>query len=456
MRTKKIMVVDDERLIRWTLEQKLSREGYEVITAEKGQECLDKVKEDLPDLLILDLRLPDIDGLTLLQTLRETDKNLVIIMMTAHGGVESAVQAMKMGVFDYISKPFDYDELKIVVEKALETAHIRKELERLRSEQLGAYGFQDMVVVSRPMQQVLDMVKKLIQSEVTTVLLQGESGTGKDLVAKIIHYQSNRNNYPYMTINCAALPENLLESELFGHERGAFTDAKATKKGLLELADGGTVFLDEIGDMNASLQAKVLRVLEDKIFKRVGGIKDIKVDIRIIAASNRDLEKAIQEGNFRQDLFYRLKVFPLYLPPLRERKEEIMPLIYFFLERFNKEFKRNIKGVASLAQKFLMQYPWPGNVRELRNVLERALILGSGDTLLVEHLPLEIVAAASRAEPLAGDYKLPLSGIVLEDLEKDLVCQALDLAGGNQVRAAKLLSISRDAFRNRMKKFGLL
>jgi transcriptional regulator with PAS, ATPase and Fis domain len=306
------------------------------------------------------------------------------------------------------------------------------------------------------MEVIFRMVHKIAQSDATTVLLQGESGSGKDLIARAIHYQSTRTSKPYMEVNCTSLPETLIESELFGHEKGAFTDAKAMKKGLFELADGGTVLLDEIGDMPLNTQAKLLRVIENKAFKRLGGVKDIVVNIRIIAATNKDLREASAKGAFREDLYYRLKVFPIFLPSLLDRKEDIPLLVQYFIQQFNREFKKNVKGVSPETLKMMMDYHWPGNVRELKNVIERAIILESEEMILPEHLPPEII---SPEESLHGDedaIKLPKKGVSLNDVEKDLIKQALETARGNQVRAAKLLGLSRDTLRYRMKKYGLL
>jgi transcriptional regulator with PAS, ATPase and Fis domain len=306
------------------------------------------------------------------------------------------------------------------------------------------------------MKNVLAMMDKVAKSEAATVLVQGESGTGKELVAKWIHYKSNRADKPFVAINCASVPSALLESELFGHEKGAFTDAKVTKKGLFELADGGTIFLDEIGDMEIGMQAKLLRFLEDRTFRRVGGTKVITVEIRIISATNKDLLKAIEEKTFRNDLYYRLQVIPIFLPPLRERKEDILQLANHFIESFDKEFNKHVKGISSMAEKMLVEYNWPGNIRELKNVIERAIILGNDETLLLEHLPLEIIAKGSSAAPPMTSIKLPPEGIDIEEVEKELIHQALETSDWNQSKAAKKLNLGIDAFRYRMKKFGFL
>jgi DNA-binding NtrC family response regulator len=457
-----ILVVDDEHLIRWSLEQQLRREGYNVLLAETGAEALSKAQAESPDLILLDVRLPDADGLEILERLRAGDPECLVIMITAHGGVQSAVRAMKLGAHDYVIKPFDMEELKLTVRKALETRTLRRDVARFQAELRHGSDLGDIVGVSRAIRDLKALIQRIAQSDATTVLLEGESGTGKDLVARVIHFESARSRNPFLAVNCVALPEHLLESELFGHEKGAFTDAKALKKGLFEQADAGTVYLDEIGDMKPDLQVKLLRLIEEKTFRRVGGMRDLRVDVRIIAATNRDLAKALEAGEFRKDLYYRLKVFPIYLAPLREHPEDILLLAKHFITRFNREMRREILDLHPEAQACLTRYPWPGNVRELRNVLERAMILTSGEVLHVEHLPPEIGASpaegppAPQAPPKAVPVAFPMEGVRLEEVERDLVRMALDATEGNQVRAARLLGISRDALRNRMKKFGFL
>jgi len=457
-----ILVVDDEHLIRWSLEQQLRRDGYNVLLAETGAEALSKAQAENPDLILLDVRLPDADGLEILERLRAGDPEALVIMITAHGGVQSAVRAMKLGAHDYVIKPFDMEELTLTVRKALETRTLRRDVARFQAELRHGSGLGDIVGVSRVIRELKALIQRIAQSDATTVLLEGESGTGKDLVARVIHFESVRARKPFLAVNCVALPEHLLESELFGHEKGAFTDAKALKKGLFEQADGGTLYLDEIGDMKMDLQAKLLRLIEEKTFRRVGGMRDLRVDVRIIAATNRDLAKALEAGEFRKDLYYRLKVFPIFLAPLREHPEDILPLAKHFIARFNREMRREILDLHPEAQACLTRYAWPGNVRELRNVLERAMILTSGEVLHLEHLPSEIGASPAERTPTpqtlfkAVPVAFPMEGVRLEEVERDLVRMALDATEGNQVRAARLLGISRDALRNRMKKFGFL
>ena len=456
MRQQKILVVDDEHLIRWSLEQNLKKQGYEVVTAASGEDALKLLKDDVPDLMLLDIQLPGIDGLAVLERVKEMEEEIIVIMVTALGVLETAVKAMRMGAYDYINKPFNLDELAIVIKKALETGELKREVAHLRSEQSRKYGTGGIIGRSRHMQNVLAMVEKVAKSDAGTILIQGESGTGKELIAKAIHYQSGRAERPFMAINCAAVPETLLESELMGHERGAFTDAKVQKKGLLEMADGGTLFLDEIGDMAPGMQAKLLRVLEDRSFRRVGGIKDIQVDVRIISATNKDLLQAIEEKVFRADLYYRIQVIPIHLPALRERRDDIMPLVEHFIAHFNREFGKSVKGVSKMAEKFLTEYAWPGNIRELRNIIERAIILENEETLLLEHLPQELVAKTGGSSVGPFSVHLPEEGIDIEDVERELIRQALETSEGNQSKAAKKLNLGIDAFRYRMKKFGFL
>lgn len=456
MAKNKILVVDDEQLIRWSLEQNLKKQGYEVLTAASGEDALRLVREEEPNLMLLDIQLPGMNGMEVLERVKEINEDIIVIMVTALGILETAVKAMRLGAFDYVNKPFNLEELAIVIKKALETGELKREVAHLRSEHTSRYGIDQIVGPSKHMDYVKTMIRKIALSDASTVLVQGESGTGKEVVAKAIHYESARADRPFMAINCAAVPETLLESELMGHEKGSFTDAKATKKGLFELADGGTIFLDEIGDMELGMQAKLLRVLEERKFRRIGGTRDISVDVRIVSATNKDLLKAIEEKSFRNDLYYRIQVIPITLPPLRERKEDILPLVEHFINHFNREFGKSVKGVSKMAEKFLSEYPWPGNTRELKNVIERAIILESDETLLLEHLPQELVSKAGAAGAGPFSFRIPPEGIDIEDVERELIRQALEIAEGNQSKAAKKLNLGIDAFRYRMKKFGFL
>jgi DNA-binding NtrC family response regulator len=445
-----VLVVDDEPLIRWSLVNRLKEEGYRTLEAGTGAEAVAQHREGA-DLVLLDFALPDSNGLTVLKQIKESDPDTLVIMLTAHTGVETAVEAMKNGAFHYANKPFDLDEVMLLVEKALETTQLRREVRVLRAKQAQPFGFESIVGESEPIKAVRALLKKIGVSPASTVLLTGESGTGKDLAAKVIHYSSNRGVKPFMNITCSALPETLLESELFGHERGAFTGADRQKRGLLESADGGTVFLDEIGEMVPLLQAKLLRFLEEKTFKRVGGSIDIKVDVRVVAATNRSLQDEVKKGRFREDLFYRLNVMAVPLPTLRERREDIAILIRHYVDLFNAEFRKKIKGVTPTALAALEAYAWPGNVRELRNAVERAMLLAETMELGEAHFPM-----LTAVDPdLATGMGLPSGGINLEALERSLVVQALERCGWNQTKAATLLGLNRDQIRYRIEKFDL-
>ncbi|MFZ1060224.1 MAG: sigma-54 dependent transcriptional regulator [Candidatus Rokuibacteriota bacterium] len=450
-----LLIVDDERLIRWSLEQTLAKGGYEVSSASTGEAALAAVREDPPDLILLDLKLPDIDGLQVLRQIKELSPHLQVLIMTAYADVGTAVEAMKLGAYDYLPKPIDFDNLAVTIRNALETSQLKRKVQLLSEKHLYPFHFDRIVGTSRGIREVIAVARKVARSEATTVLIQGESGTGKDLLAKAIHYESARAEEPFMEIACTAMPETLLESELFGHERGAFTDARTQKKGLFEVAHGGTIFLDEIGDMSGGPQAKLLRVLEERSFRRVGGTKDITVDVRVIAASNRDLRQAVEGGAFRKDLYYRLQVVTITLPPLRDRREDIPLLARHFLGYFSREFKKPLPHLSSEAEGLLVQYEWPGNVRELRNVIERAMILEDTGDLLPGHLPPEISGLAPSSALPAPTFRLPETGVVLEEVEREFVRQALALTQGNQTRAARLLGLTRDELRYRVKKFAL-
>jgi two-component system response regulator AtoC len=444
-----ILVVDDEPLIRWSLVNRLKQEGYLTLEAATAGEAVAQHREGA-DLVLLDLALPDADGLTVLQQIKEEDPDTLVIMLTANTGVETAVAAMKQGAFHYANKPFDLDEVMLLVEKALETTQLRREVRSLRARQAQPYGPESIVGASAPIVALRALLQRIGESPGSTVLLTGESGTGKDLAAKVIHYNSSRAARPFMNITCSALPETLLESELFGHERGAFTGADRQKRGLLESADGGTVFLDEIGEMVPLLQAKLLRFLEEKSFKRVGGSADVKVDVRVIAATNRSLQDEVKQGRFREDLFYRLNVMPVALPPLRDRRDDIPLLLNHYIDQFNGEFRKKVRGLSAGPLTALENYGWPGNVRELRNAVERAMLLTDGTELREEHFPMPASESA-----LSAEVGLPAAGVNLEALERSLVVQALERSGWNQTRAASLLGLNRDQIRYRIEKFKL-
>lgn len=451
-----ILVVDDEQLIRWSLEKSLMKHGFLVQTAESGEHALEIIAKDTPDLVLLDISMPGIDGLRTLEEIKKNDPSVAVIMITALGVLETAVKAMQLGAFDYIHKPFNMDELFVVIQKALENRALKQEVEHLRRENKRTFGMGEIIAESQHMRDVMDVVNKIARSDAGTVLVQGESGTGKELIARALHEGSNRADMPFMAINCAAVPETLLESELMGHEKGAFTDAKTQKKGLFEMANGGTVFLDEIGDMQMGMQAKLLRVLEERSFRRVGGSKDVKVDVRIIAATNKELLQGIEDGSFRKDLYYRIQVIPIYLPPLRERRDDILPLARFFVERFNQEFGKQVKGFTPQAERYLQAYDWPGNIRELRNIIEREVILEDAEHLNLTTIPRTPGGGLIQEGAGRYDYVLPSDGVDIELVEKQLIEQALELCGNNQSQAARKLNLGIDAFRYRMKKFGLL
>ncbi len=453
MEGKKILIVDDEEGMRHMLSIILKKEGYETTSVSNGNEALTAAEKDDYDFILCDIRMPGMDGLTLLQELKKRGCNSTIIMMSAYGTMDTAIEAMKIGAYDYISKPFKSDEIILTIKKAEERERLRKENIFLKKEVEGRYKFSNIIAKSKNMLEIFETISK-IASYKSTVLIIGESGTGKELIAKAIHYNSPRKNKAFIPINCGAIPENLLESELFGHVRGAFTDAIFTKKGLFEEADGGTIFLDEVSDLPLSLQVKLLRVLQEDEIRRVGDTKPIKVDVRIIAASARDLVGEVKMGRFREDLFYRLNVLNIHLPPLRERKEDIPLLVNHFIEKFNKKIGRNIKGITSDAMKMLMDYEWKGNVRELENVIERAVILADGECISTEHLPEGIIKAVT--EPVVsiteGEFSIKKASSALE---KELIKRALKYTGGNRTKAARLLEISHKALLYKMQEYGI-
>jgi len=468
----KILVVDDERLVRWSLRQKCEEWGYQVLEAEGGEPALRVAQHESPDLVLLDVRLPDLSGLEVLDQLKKNGDARAVIMITADPQLDDVKAALKLGAYDFVGKPLDFDELRIAIKNALEASRLRSEVQTLRGEIKRRAGYHEIVGNSPKMTELMNFVRKVASSEATTILIQGESGTGKDLIAKAIHYESGRQERPFVAINCSAIPETLMEAELFGHEKGAFTDAKQMKKGLFEVADGGTLFLDEIGELSPLLQAKLLRVLEDQVIRRVGGVRDMQVDVRVIAASNRDLERAVREGQFRQDLYYRLAIIAIFIPPLRDRKEDILSLVDFFIDRYNRRFRKSVQGVTDETRRLLLHHNWPGNVRELKNSIERAMILEEESLLRPLYLPFAVndaqaglTAFERTAAPEAGAalpngrflprLHIPEGGTSLEEVERAMVELAMRQANNNQTNAAKLLDISRDALRYKLKKFGL-
>ncbi len=454
MAGRRVLVVDDEALIRWSLAERLRTEGHEVIEAASVAEAIDAAEHGV-DLVLLDYKLPDGDGLEVLRRLRDMDPDTLVMMLTAHKGIDTVVESVKAGAFDYATKPFDLDDVALRVSRALETTRLRRELRTLRAGLARPFSPESVIGESQPMLRIKTLVRKVATSPGSTVLITGESGTGKDLIAKVIHYSSNRSARPFLNITCSALPETLLESELFGHERGAFTDARQQKRGLLEQADEGTVFLDEIGEMTPALQAKLLRFLEEKTFRRVGGMSDVHVDVRVVAATNRQLEEAVRAGKFRDDLYYRLNVLRIEVPPLRDRDGDIALLAQHFVEAFAKEFKRKVPGLSAEAVRRLEAYSWPGNVRELRNLVERAVLMADDGPLQADDFG---TIGGPTATPSTGDappFTLPHEGVNLEEVERSLVVQALTRSAGNQTKAAALLGLHRDQIRYRIEKFGL-
>src|SRR6516165_1982541 len=476
MGQKRILLVDDEKLVRWALTQKCAEFGFQSLEAENGEEAIRALQGDTIDAILLDVHLPDLSGIEVLEKLKQAGETRSVIMMTADPQLDDVKAALRLGAYDFVSKPINFEELSVTLQNALEAGALRTEVESLRGEVRRRAGYHDVIGVSRKITELMKFVYKVAASEATTILIQGESGTGKDLVAKAMHYRSTRSERPFVAINCSAIPETLMEAELFGHEKGAFTDAKAMKKGLFEVADGGTLFLDEIGELSPLLQAKLLRVLEDQMIRRVGGVRDMQVDVRVIAASNRDLERAVRDSQFRQDLFYRLAIIAIYLPALRERKEDITPLVEYFIDRYNRKFRKSVEGITDETRKLMLKYDWPGNVRELKNAVERAMILEDSNVLRPDYLPFAVAqqqAAYTAFEMTSGSSNggnatqlpdgrslpklvIPEGGTSLEEVERALVELAMSQANGNQTHAAKLLDISRDALRYKLKKFGLL
>jgi two-component system response regulator AtoC len=448
--SERILLVDDDDLIRTVVAERLKRRGYEVCTARSLAEARASLKGTQPDAALLDIRLPDGDGTELLEELTG-EGDVPCVMITAHATIESAVEALKKGAEDYLEKPFSLDRLEATLAATLERTKLRREVRALRK----ASGVRGGVIGASPaMREVLDLVERVAPAETATVLLLGETGTGKGVMARLIHDLSPRAERPFVSVTCSALAETLMESELFGHEKGAFTDARTLKRGLVEVAAGGTLFLDEIGELSLGLQSKLLGFIEDRTFRRVGGTDDLKADVRVITATNRRLEDEVAAGRFRQDLFYRLRVLPIELPPLRHRRSDVPLLAETFVQRFNQEFGKRIDGLDPEVLALLDAYPWPGNVRELSNVLERAVLLTEGSEIGVEALPPEVRGAAEKDENL-GPYTLGPSGIDLEELERELLMEALRRSEGNRTEAGRLLGLSRHQIRNRLKKYGV-
>ena len=461
---RKILVLDDELALRKSLQQRFEEEGAEVRTADTVNAARKQLGEEEFDLVILDHRLPDGTGLAFLEDQKRNGATAAFVMMTAYSSTEDAIRAMKAGAADYLLKPFDLDEVVIVAERVLENVAMRGELKRLRARERGDSGVENIVGASAAMEELRSLVRRIATSGARTILITGPSGSGKDVAARAIHYASPEADRPFLNITCTALPEALLESELFGHEKGSFTDAKATKRGLFEEANGGTIFLDEIGDMPPPLQAKLLRFLESKSFRRVGGLKEIQVDVRVIAATHRRLPELVEKGLFRGDLYYRLNVIPIEIPPLAQRPEDVVPLLDHFVQHYARELKKEMQGFDAAAREVLERHSWPGNVRELRNCVERAVLLATAPVLTVSDLPpdvrrlaapLPLAGAGAAAGPGSAGIVLPERGVVLDELLKSLLDQALVRCNGNKSRAAELLGIHRDQVRYWVKKYQL-
>ncbi len=456
----KILVVDDEKMIRWSLGEALRGWGFEPIEAATAGAALAAFEAEPPAAVLLDINLPDGSGLEVLRKIRHRQADAVVIMITANVLVDETIAALRGGAYDFIGKPINLEELHVAIRNGIEAGRLRKEVNLFRRERAQQFTFDQIIGQSPAMREMLAIARKVAESEVSSVLLQGESGTGKDLVAKAVHYQSNRSEGPFVAINCAALPGTLIESELFGYEKGAFTDAKARKEGLFQQAEGGTLFLDEIGELELSLQAKLLRVLEEGAFRRVGGLRDIPFDARVIAASNRDLQTESEAGRFRLDLYYRLSVIQIDIPSLRERGDDVLLLTDHYIESFGNRLRKRVHAIAPDVAAAFRRYEWPGNVRELRNVIERALILEDGDVITMKYVPRAVIegirqSIAEDGRTVAGApsaFRLPAEGISLDEVEMELVRQAIERSGGNQTKAAELLAISRDQLRYRLKK----
>lgn len=441
MRDTRILIVDDESIIRKSLSDWLERDGHRVDTAASGEEALKKCKETRFDILLLDIKMEGIDGMEVLKQVKESDPDLDVVMITAYGSISSAIEAMKNGAYDYLLKPFDPNELGMLIEKILERQTQARENLYLKEVYKERTRFESMIGQSRPMQEIFDLIRHVAPMD-STVLISGETGTGKGLAAKAIHTNSPRSEGPFVAVNCGAIPENLMESELFGHQKWAFTDAKETKKGRLELAHGGTLFLDEIGEISMRMQIDLLRVLEDHIFYRVGGTQPIEVDFRVVAAVNRDIQAAIEKGLFRQDLYYRLNVISFEMPPLRERKDDIPLLIEHFLHRFAQETNKSIDRISRQAMDTLILYDWPGNVRELENAIERAVVVGKGREILPEHLPIFRQGYVSLPEPSS-----------LRDIERGHIIRILNDNRWNISKTAEILEIDRSTLYSKMKRY---
>lgn len=445
-----ILVVDDEERMRNLLKKVLTKQGLSVQTSPNGIDALMKVEETPFDVILADIRMPEMNGIEVLKAVKETRPEIYVILMTAFGSIDSAVEAMKKGAYDYITKPFKMDEITIVIKKALEEKGLRKEVASLRNEVRSKYRFDNIIGKSKVMQDVFDLIRRVSNSK-STVLIYGKSGTGKELVAKALHYNSPRKDNPFVAVNCSAIPETLLESELFGHVRGSFTGAIATRKGLFEEANGGTIFLDEIGNVSPAMQIKLLRVLQEREIRRVGGAENIKVDIRLIAASNQNLEEAVSRGEFRDDLYYRLNVITINLPELKDRQDDVPLLANYFLKKYTKGENEKIKSISKEAMNLLLNYNWPGNVRELENVIERAIALGRYEEILPEDIPINIINSRMMS---ALKETLP-ENATIEELERDYIAKILKKTKGHKINTARILGIDRRTLYRKLKKYSM-
>jgi DNA-binding NtrC family response regulator len=450
-----ILIVDDERFIRTTLGEALRAWDYQTIEADTVASAKNVFEQEGPQIALLDIDLPDGSGLELLEWIKEQDSETIAIMVTGNVDVPNTIAALRGGAHDFIEKPVKLEELRVTLRNASEIHSLRREVRHARQERARKFRFEEIIGNSHVLKKAIELARRVALSDVPSILLYGETGTGKDLFARAIHYESERSNAPYLAINCAALPATLIESELFGYEKGAFTDAKQRKEGLFEQAQGGTIFLDEIGELELPLQAKLLRVLEEGAFRRVGGLKDLPLNVRIIAASNKDLKKTSEEGGFRLDLYFRLSIIQIDIPPLRDREEDVLLLADYFIQRANQKRRgEKLKGLSPDVKAIFRNYRWSGNVRELRNVIERSSILEDGDHVTTAHLPIDLVGGRAQTESNSNGVVLPPDGVSLESVEVELAKQAMSRTNGNLTRAAKLLDISRDQLRYKLKKAG--
>ena len=443
---KTILLVDDEELIRKSLCKALSKQGHEVFAVDNGKGAIRQYRNIYPDLVLLDIILPDMNGFDILKEIKKIDKEALIIMVTGDSGIKGAVEAIKLGAYDYVGKPINLDELKFTINKAFENLKLKREVKAIQETKRQRYGFDKIIRKSQKMEELCDRAKKVAASNASIILIQGETGTGKELLAQAIHYHSSRRGKPFVIVNCTALSRELLESEFFGHEKGAFTGATKQRIGRFEMSDGGTIFLDEIGDVDIRLQSKLLRVIQERQFERVGSSKTISVDVRVIAATNQDLDVAVNDGRFREDLYYRLKVIPLYIPLLRERKEDIMVLAEDFIKEYNKEFRKNIRGISPEATETLKNHLWKGNIRELKNIIEKTVLLESEDLIEANDLPSDLKRPAEENKDFLDSDEM----VTLDKIERYYVERVLEKTGGNKSKAARILGITRQRLKRKL------